>query len=161
MCDYSLYAIQNRIAEEGEEVVLHKFKTGTLGFTSLHDLIRFETTAKTKACGFWSTLKDCLLPRTSSPLPAICIAPGTRLLLTDVPRKLQISVRIGSSEVVAFTEISERSYSYRDALVLQNGTRVLLQDLPEGLHALILSMSTDAEVVVPVRKRTELRGPAA
>lgn len=40
-----------------------------------------------------------------------------------------------------FTELSSRSYSYRDALLLPNGTRVLLQDLSEGLHAIVLSTS--------------------
>jgi hypothetical protein len=29
-------------------------------------------------------------------------------------------------------------------LLLPNNTRVLLQDLPEGIHALVLSMSSEA-----------------
>lgn len=43
MCDYSLYAIQNRLAEEGEELVLHRFETGTIGFTSAWDLLKART----------------------------------------------------------------------------------------------------------------------
>jgi hypothetical protein len=63
---------------------------------------------------------------------------------------------------VAFTEVREPSYAYRDALVLQNGTRVLLQDLPQGLHAIILSVSPDAdEELVPVRGKKQLHRAAA
>jgi hypothetical protein len=142
MCDYSLYTIPNRLAEEGEELVLRKFETGTLGFASLSDLIRLESTT-TKTGGFWSMLKDFISPPCPPQLPAVCIAPGARLLLNGVPRKVQTSLCVGRSERVVFTELSERSYSYRDALLLPNGTRVLLQDLPEGLHAVVLSMSSE------------------
>ena len=143
MCDYSLYTIANRLAEEGEEVVLHKFATGTLGFASAADVIGLERTLKPKTSGFWSALKECVSPRRLPRFPAICIPPGGRLLLTGVPRKVQTSLCIGSSEMAVFTELSERSYSYRDALLLPNGTRVLLQDLPEGLHAVVLSTSSE------------------
>ncbi len=47
MCDYSLYTIQNRLAEQGEELVLHKFQTGTLGFASVSEL-QAATRGKTR-----------------------------------------------------------------------------------------------------------------
>src|SRR5689334_16474427 len=143
MCDYSLYTIPNRLAEEGEELVLRKFETGTLGFAPLSDLISLESTTTTKTGGFWSMLKDFVSPPRPPKLTAVCIAPGARLLLTGVPWKIQTSLCVGRSERVVFTELSERSYSYRDALLLRNGTRVLLQDLPEGLHAVVLSTSSE------------------
>lgn len=138
MCDYSLYTTQNRLAEEGEELVLHRFATGTLGFASVSDLAERETLSKCEPDSFWAAMKALLSPKKSTQLPAICIPPETRLLLGDVPRTVQAALCIGCAEVVVFTEISSRSYSYRDALLLPNGTRVLLQDLPEGIHAIVL-----------------------
>jgi hypothetical protein len=34
MCDYSLQGIRNRLAEEGETLVVHRFYTGSKGLTS-------------------------------------------------------------------------------------------------------------------------------
>src|SRR5947199_10776283 len=34
MCDYSLHGIENRLAEEGEILVVHRFYTGSKGLTS-------------------------------------------------------------------------------------------------------------------------------
>ncbi len=38
MCDYSLMAVPNRLAQEGEELVMHRFPTGSLGLASPVDL---------------------------------------------------------------------------------------------------------------------------
>ena len=38
MCDYSLMAVPNRLAKEGEELVSHRFPTGSVGFASPGDL---------------------------------------------------------------------------------------------------------------------------
>jgi hypothetical protein len=153
MCDYSLYTIQNRLAEEGEELVLHKFETGTLGFASVSDLLNLETTKKCDRDSFWTTITAWLLRGRAAPVTAVCIPPGTRLFLTDVPRNVQRSLCIAASEVVVFTELSSRSYSYRDALLLPNNTRVLLQDLPEGIRAIVLPMSPEP-AAIPVRTET-------
>jgi hypothetical protein len=145
MCDYSLYTIQNRLAEDGEELILHKFATGTLGFASASDVSRLNAPVR-ETDGFWATMKDWLLQRPAPECCAVCVPPGARLLLSDVSRNVQKSLRIAPSEVAVFIELSDRSYTYRDALVLPNGTRVLLQDLPAGLHAVVLSLSSEAAV---------------
>ena len=36
MCDYSLAGVPNRLAMEGEELVVHRFPTGAPGLTSPH-----------------------------------------------------------------------------------------------------------------------------
>lgn len=161
MCK-SLHKTHNRVAEPGEEVILHRFETGTLEFVSLDELMTLKTANNIKTRRFWKALKDCLVHRSSPSVGAVCIPSGTRLLLTEVPRHVQQSLRIGASELVAFTEVREPTYSYRDALVLQNGTRVLLQDLPQGLLAIVLSVSPDAEEeLVPVGARKQLHRTAA
>ena len=37
MCDYSLMMVPNRLAMEGEELVAHRFRSGTTGFVSCSD----------------------------------------------------------------------------------------------------------------------------
>jgi hypothetical protein len=148
MCDYSLFAKRNRLAEEGEELVVHRFETGSLGFASVKDL-QLKANRERGEDSLWSKIKDWVSAGSSVTVPSVCIPPGARLLLDDVPRSIQKSLRIRPSEVVIFTEISSRSYSYRDALILPDGTPVLLQDLSEGIHAIVLSLSPDvsAELV--------------
>jgi hypothetical protein len=65
------------------------------------------------------------------------------LLLTDIPRPSQKSLRLEDQEIVIFTELHSQSFSYRDALLLPNGTRVL-QDLPPRIHATVLGVSPDS-----------------
>jgi hypothetical protein len=38
MCEYSLMAYSNRIATTGEELVVHRFDTGTVGLASASEL---------------------------------------------------------------------------------------------------------------------------
>lgn len=141
MCDYSLYATPNRLADEGEQLVLYRFGTGSLGFASALELKVQQT--QTERQSFWAGVKAILSPRRCEAVTAICIPPGSRLKLTEVPKEVQMRLHVMTSETVSFTEISTRSYSYRDALVLSNGRSVLLQDLPEGLKAEVESLSPE------------------
>ena len=141
MCDYSLYSFENRLADEGEDLTLYKFDSGTLGFVSTSDLARTQI-AKMQT-GWWNHVTHWLQGKRATRLPAVCVPPGARLLLTGVPLQVQKSLGVGPDEVVVFAEISSESYSYRDALLLPNGTRVLLQDLPPGIHALVLTTSSE------------------
>ena len=56
MCDYSLAGIPNRLALEGEQLMIFRFPTGALGLTS----------PNASLWRFWSTQT-----------PAICVPPGT------------------------------------------------------------------------------------
>ncbi|HZS56547.1 MAG TPA: hypothetical protein VFA65_19225 [Bryobacteraceae bacterium] len=144
MCDYSLYAIPNRLAEDGERVALYRFGTGTIGFASCGD-VQSNQTRQRGWKKFCSEMKALLLPRRCPGVPAVCMPPGTRLLMSNIPVEIQRVHGMHSGDAVVATEISSRSYSYRDALILPNGKCVLLQELPEGLEALVLS--TALEVV--------------
>lgn len=144
MCDYSLFTVRNRLAEKREELVVHRFETGARGFASVKD-IEIQTNRQIdKDGGFWSILKGWISSLRPISVPAICVPPGARLLI-NAPPHAQESLGIGPAEMAVFTEISSRSYSYRDALILSNGTQVLLQDLAEGTRALVLSLSSEAE----------------
>jgi hypothetical protein len=145
MCEYSLHAPPNRLPDEGEELVLRRFETGTLGFASASDVAGIEQQSeKEEPDSLWRAIKALLSPEKPPRLREVCIPPGTRLLLNNVPDRVQKSLCMACSELAEVTEISSRSYSYRDALLLPNGTRVLLQDLPEGIHVVVLSLSPEA-----------------
>jgi hypothetical protein len=144
MCDYSLYS-RSRLAEEGEDLVLHKFDTGSLGFAAATDLIQCEAAREKDSSSFWGLMRDwLLLPRRTERIPVVCVPPGAQLLVSGIPAGVQVCLCVQSSEIAVFTELHSRNYSYRDALLLPNATRVLLQDLPEGIHATVLSTSSDS-----------------
>ena len=141
MCDYSLMAVPNRLAKEGEELVSHRFPTGSVGFASPGDL-HISDSPEARPKGFWSALRKLFnpLPRTET-VPAVCIPPGARLLLEDIPAPLQRDLEIGSTEEVAFTQLTASEYAYRDAIRFGNGHEVLLQKLGEGQRAKVLDLS--------------------
>src|SRR6202035_2449259 len=98
MCDYSLCAIPHRLAAEGEELVVHKFSTGSMGLASPADLPVIE--AKESPKGFWQnftwdSLKSFFEPsRPPATAPAVCIPPGAQLILKDIPVDLQRQGRV-------------------------------------------------------------------
>ena len=64
MCDYSLAGVPNRLAVEGEHLVACRFSTGSMGLTSGD-----------------GPLWEWWFKQT----PAVCVPPGARLLLRDIP----------------------------------------------------------------------------
>jgi len=119
MCDYSLAGIPNRLAVEGEQLVVHRFSTGSLGLASpCSSLLSKET-------------------------PAVCIPPGARLRLRDIPQDLQLRFSLNATEEVTFVQQSAEAYQYRDAVRFQNGREVLLQRLRCGQQVEVLSLAAD------------------
>jgi hypothetical protein len=62
MCDYSLAHFPNRLAVEGDRLQVYRFTSGTLGLVPQY-----------------RTLNDIHCPT------AVCVPPGARLLLHDIP----------------------------------------------------------------------------
>ena len=128
MCDYSLHSIQTRLALEGEELVVHRFATGTLGLTA--------PSAPHEG--------GCLnVPQTGTQV-AVCIPPGAKLMLHNIPDHLQQRFEIGAVEEVTFTQLSADEYRHRDAVRFRNGREVLLQLLSAGQRVKVLCLSVDA-----------------
>src|SRR6516225_10900275 len=100
MCDYSLCGIPNRLAIEGEELVVHRFSTGSMGLASLADLQlreRLKRTALGKT--FWQSLKSFFIePDQSAQSPAVCVPPGAQLIVRGIPSDLQQRCHIGQEE---------------------------------------------------------------
>ena len=141
MCDYSLMAVPNRLAREGEELVAHRFPTGSLGLASPCDLRRIADAPAPVRRGLWNTLRDFFNPPKTEPVPAVCIPPGARLHLSDIPARLQHDLGVGPVEDVTFTQISAAVNSYRDAVRFENGREVRLQELREGQRVVVLDLS--------------------
>ena len=153
MCDYSLMAIPNRLAEDGEELVAHRFPTGPVGFASSMDL-RMTDPRHVRVQGLWSALREFFNPPEINPVPAVCVPPGARLMLQDIPTHVQHDLEIGPAEEVTFTQLTASEYTYRDAVRFQNGHELLLQKLREGQRVKVLALLS-AEDLEPSPERTE------
>ena len=133
MCDYSLAAFRNRLAVEGEELMVYRFPTRCLGLISSAD-----PDVKRELAG-WQTYFS---PR-EAPC-AVCIPHGARLLLHDVPLRLQRQLGVGAEEHVTFIQRSADVERYRDGLRFMNGQEISLQRLLQGQRADVLSLSLAA-----------------
>jgi hypothetical protein len=134
-------AVPNRLAVEGEELVSHRFPTGSLGLASPPDLKRAANPAVPARRTFWCVVKEFFNPPKSEAVPAVCIPPGARLQLRDIPARLQHEFGVGAVETVTFTQISAAVNSYRDAVRFENGREVRLQELREGQRVKVLDLS--------------------
>jgi len=122
MCDYSLAGIPSRLAVEGEQLVVHRFPTGSLGLA-----------CPCPSVSRWWSAKQT---------PAVCVPPGARLLLRDIPKDLQQQFGIGGTEEVTFVQLSATAYEFRDAARFSIGREILLQKLQCGQRVDVLALSS-------------------
>ena len=140
MCDYSLHGIPNRLAEEGEVLVVHRFSTGSKGLTSPKYL---KPTVPPK--GWMAALKKLFAAETQA--CAVCVPDGARLMVCGISPSLQTAYRLSSNETATFRQLSLEVHTYRDALEFENGMRVRLQEIDEGQQVQVLALSSEnAEV---------------
>lgn len=137
MCDYSLHGIENRLAVEGEVLVVHRFHTGSKGLTSPSYLVK-EPKSKNLLSRLAETLanpsKEC----------AVCIPDGAELVMSGIPSTLQFSAGVSSTEVVIFRQVTEKEATHRDAVEFSNGSIVPLQELEEGQQVGVIGLSAEA-----------------
>jgi hypothetical protein len=120
MCDYSLAQFPNRLAVKGEQLVIHQFASQTMGLAPIR-----------------RSLKQILFPPA---VPAICVPPGARLFLRDIPEHLQRLLNVDNVEEVTSVQKSAESFIYRDAVRFANGQEVLIQCLRRGQRVDVLSL---------------------
>jgi hypothetical protein len=131
MCDYSLAHYPNRLAVEGEQLQVYRFSSSTVGLVP--------------QC---PNLKAALSPT------AVCVPPGARLLLQDIPESLQEHLRVAEVEEVTFIEQSLEAFTHRDAVRFANGRELLLQRLSCGQRLRVLSLGVVKEAA-PSRQEDE------
>ena len=158
MCDYSLMAVPNRLAQEGEELVTYRFPTGSLGLASPNDLKRAASPARANKT-LWKVLVDFFDPPQADPVCAVCIPPGAKLRIDGLPPRMQKDWGVGATEDVTFTQISASVNSYRDAFRFVNGRQMRLQELREGLKVRVLDLSLAEEWSLEgIREEFPVRG---
>jgi hypothetical protein len=156
MCDYSLMAVKNRLAVQGEELVVRRFEIRTMGLASMAEVEAAKAKEQPPARTFGERLRRMLFPTEPEACPVVCIPPGARLLLRDIPEKLQRELRLNSAEQeVVFTELE--TTSYRDAVRFENGTEVLLQRLSEGMRVRVLSLSSEQDEETPAETKASAK----
>ncbi|HXP83632.1 MAG TPA: hypothetical protein VN841_02875 [Bryobacteraceae bacterium] len=122
MCDYSLVSFRNRLAVKGEQLQVHQFPGGTLGLISVR-----------------RSLKERLFPGCTL---AVCVPPGARLLLRDIPERVQQQLNVDSFGLATFVQQSAEPFVHRDAVRFENGREILLQRLERGQRVDVLSLSS-------------------
>src|SRR5262245_60286866 len=136
MCDYSLHGIENRLAEEGEILVVHRFYSGSKGLTSPKYLKPCD-----QPTGWITALKKMFAaqPREC----AVCIPDGAQLVIRGISAALQQAHGISAIEGVTFRQLSATARTYRDAVEFRNGVKVRLQELQEGQQIEVLALSSE------------------
>jgi len=140
MCDYSLGGLPNRLAAEGDELIVYRFPTSSIGLAPATAL---QTTcgASMRDRSLWRRITAFLaLPRFSPGIEAVCVPPGASLILKDIPNDLQQRWGVGEEETVSFTQTSAEFKTHRDAICFRNGRQVSLQHLRPGLPVRVVSL---------------------
>ncbi len=154
MCDYSLHTYPNRLAADGENLMVHRFGAGSLGLASPHDLTPVISAAAAGG-SWWSRIKAWFQGQNpkweaEKRVPAVCVPPGARLVLWDIPKHLQRDLKIGEIEEVEFVQITAEVNTYRDAVRFANGRQALLQQLREGQRVQVISIAVEEFEFEPV-----------
>jgi hypothetical protein len=135
MCDYSLAEVRTRLAVEGEELTIYRFPTGTLGFTSPAEL---EQRPELRGWRSWFSARQVPC--------AVCIPPGARLVLQDIPPRLQSGLGLRGEEPVVFLQTGIDAGRHRDAVRFRNNQELLLQRLAERQRARVVSLGGTTSV---------------
>lgn len=153
MCDYSLHGVKNRLAVEGEQLLVRTFRTGSKGLVSMQDLRELQGRPRNPlGSGLWARFKQWVDRNTELPgaiaensLPAVCIPPGAQLQLQGVPAYLQKELGVSAREEVTFTQLSADPGRYRDAVRFSNGQQVLLQRLTQDIQVKVVCLTLAEE----------------
>jgi hypothetical protein len=155
MCDYSVMSFPNRLAKNGEELVVHRFAGGVIGLASPLNLKSPRNPLTARLGTVWADLCGTPGERRTRSVVAVCVPPGTHLMVRDIPTELQQEFDVGRTEEVMFTQISSAPFQTRDAVRFLNGHEVLLQRLKEGQRVRVLGVLS-ADLADSAR---ELHGP--
>ena len=145
MCDYSLGGLPNRLAVDGEELIVHRFSTHSIGLASSSDLqIMKMREARQRDQSLWQRINSLFAPASDCrSVLAVCVPPGARLVLKSIPMDLRCKWSVGADESVLFIQTSAEVNTYRDALHFRTGRQVLLQELREGMRVTVVLLGDD------------------
>jgi hypothetical protein len=84
------------------------------------------------------------------------VPPGARLLLRDIPRRLQAQLGLRETEEATFIQIDALPGRHRDALRFANHQETILQRLAEGQRLQVTYLPWDDEPEGSRREEMEL-----
>jgi hypothetical protein len=143
MCDYSLMNLPNRLAVEGEDLIVHRFPSGSMGLASPADLYPPQVEAANRHT-FWGSVK-AMFSLKKCTVPAVCIPPASRLRLHNTSERMQRDYGIHRDEDCTFDQLTADSHTHRDVVRFCNGKFIRIQQLPEGMGMTVLDMSVARE----------------
>jgi len=146
MCDYSLMEFNNRLAAEKEILLVHRFPSGSLGLASPADCERRSAERRS----FWKAVREVFSPSKAHSVCAVCIPPGARLILHDVPARVQKKLALGPDEEVKFVQLSAVEGFHRDAVRFRNRLTLRLQELNEGQRVEVIDLG-NADMEYPAQ----------
>ena len=159
MCDYSLAVVPNRLAIQGEQLVVHRFSSGTKGLASPADLERRKI-EELVYHSRWQRTRAALVrffsADTISQPPAVCVPPGASLVLRDLGTSLQKRFEIDAEEVVTFSQIHPIADRHRDGVRFRNGRTALLQEFEIGQRVDVMALNP-AETEAPPEVLSSVR----
>ena len=138
------FSIPNRLVDDGEQLVVHKFPTGSIGFASAVEALRSELNIVEQPRGnCWQRLKHLLRydPDGSLPLPEIVVPSGTYLILRDIPSSIQQTYGLRDEEGAVLEESAKEMRAGRGVLRFNNGAQIRIQELRVGQLVEVLSLA--------------------
>jgi hypothetical protein len=157
-----MHGDKNRLANEGDQLFIHMFQTGSKGLASVTDLRNLDQPAPAGA-GMWARFK-CWVENQwrrinddlKRALPAVCIPPGARLQVDRIPSPTRRRFGVGPREEVTFVQLTAEPFRYRDAIRFNNGQEILLQKLSGGLRVDVLSLALAGGALKPAARSSIL-----
>jgi hypothetical protein len=145
MCDYSLMNLQNRLADEGEILITHKFSTGSIGFVSPEELRNAQPPSQCVPSGLWSKARAWFTSPARTAVTPVCIPPGARLKVQSIAENVRSVLDTAPGDVVVFTQTTATWNQFRDALRTGGKREVILQSVGEGLQVQVVSLALPDE----------------
>jgi len=89
----------------------------------------------------WQKIRAFFDPLAAPGVCAVCLPPGARLVIRDIPPRLQQQWGVCDREEAVFTQISAAVNTYRDAVRFSGGREVRLQEFREGMRVRVVDLS--------------------
>lgn len=145
MCDYSLHGVKNRLAIEGDSLVVHRFHTGSNGLASVAELEHVQPHWLKRLLYRVAFMFDKEIWEAEKSITAVCVPPGARLYVDGIPKAIREQCRLSEAGDAVFTQITAESFRHRDAFRFAGGIQVVIQKFPEGVRVSVLSLALEEE----------------
>lgn len=138
------FAVLNRLVADGEQLVVQKFPSGSVGFAPAVEVLRNKLTRMAQPKGnFWQRLKRLLRngPDSSPSLPEVFVPSGTYLILRGIPSSIQQTYGLRDKEGAVLEGSAAEVSACRGVLRFNNGSQIPIQELRSGQRVEVLSLA--------------------